>query len=79
MSVTELRFTGEINWGPISLEEMMFHIEKKLLRCHVYLVLFIDEMDNIRHDRDKLLTFLTRRQPNQIPRESILALVSNRL
>ena len=61
----------------ISLEEMMFHIEKKLSRYHGYLVLFIDEVDNIRHDKDNFLTFLVRRLPQQIPAKLILVLVSN--
>ena len=63
----------------ISLEEMMFHIEKKLSRYHGYLVLFIDEVDNVRHDKDNFLTFLVRRLPQQIPAKLILVLVSNRL
>jgi cell division control protein 6 len=63
----------------ISLEEMMFHIEKKLSTYHGYLVLFIDEVDNVRHDKDNFLTFLVRRLPQQIPAKLILVLVSNRL
>ena len=63
----------------ISLEEMMFLIEKKLSRYHGYLVLFIDEVDNIRHDKDSFFTFLVRRLPQQIPGKLILVLVSNRL
>ncbi len=63
----------------ISLEEMMFCIEKKLSSYHGYLVLFIDEVDNIRHDKDNFLTFLVRRLPQQIAAKLILVLVSNRL
>jgi len=63
----------------ISLEEMMFHIEKKLSRYHGYLVLFIDEVDNVRHDKDNFMTFLVRRLPQQVPGKVILVLVSNRL
>lgn len=63
----------------ISLEEMMFHIEKRLARYHGYLVLFIDEVDNIRHDKDNFMTFLVRRLPQQVPAKVILVLVSNRL
>ena len=63
----------------ISLEEMMFCIEKKLSDYHGYLVLFIDEVDNVRHDKDNFLTFLVRRLPQQIPAKLILVLVSNRL
>ncbi len=63
----------------ISLEEMMFHIEKKLSRYHGYLVLFIDEVDNVRHDKDNFMTFLVRRLPQRVPAKVILVLVSNRL
>ena len=63
----------------ISLEEMMFCIENKLSDYHGYLVLFIDEVDNVRHDKDNFLTFLLRRLPQQIPAKLILVLVSNRL
>jgi len=63
----------------ISLEEMMFCIEKNLSKYHGYLVLFIDEVDNVRHDKDNFLSFLVRRLPQQIPARLILLLVSNRL
>lgn len=63
----------------IALEEMMFRIEKKLARYHGYLVLFIDEVDNVRHDKDNFMTFLVRRLPQQVPAKVILVLVSNRL
>jgi len=63
----------------ISLEEMMFCIEKKLSDYQGYLVLFIDEVDNVRHDKDNFLTFLVRRLPQQIPAKLILVMVSNRL
>ena len=63
----------------ISLEEMMFCIEKKLSSYRGYLVLFIDEVDNIRHDKDNFLTFLVRRLPQQIAAKLILVMVSNRL
>jgi len=63
----------------ISLEEMMFRIEKKLSTYHGHLVLFIDEVDNVRHDKDNFLTFLVRRLPQQIPAKLTLVLVSNRL
>ena len=63
----------------ISLEEMMFSIERKLSDYHGYLVLFIDEVDNVTHDKQNFLTFLIRRLPQRIPAKLILALVSNRL
>jgi len=57
----------------------MFCIENKLSDYHGYLVLFIDEVDNVRHDKDNFLSFLIRRLPQQIPGKLILVLVSNRL
>jgi len=49
----------------VSLEEMMFCVEKELSTYHGYLVLFIDEVDNVRHDKDNFLTFLVRRLTHQ--------------
>ncbi len=63
----------------ISLEEMMFNIESRLARYKGYLVLFIDEVDNVRHDKNNFMTFLVRRLPQNIPAKLILVLVSNKL
>ena len=63
----------------ISLEEMMQCIEQKLKNYQGYLVLFIDEVDNVRHDKDNFMTFLIRRLPQKIPAKLILVLVSNHL
>jgi cell division control protein 6 len=63
----------------ISLEEMMTRIEAKLAGYQGYLVLFIDEVDNVRRDRDNFLTFLVRRLPQKITAKLILIFVSNRL
>ncbi|MFC1763270.1 Cdc6/Cdc18 family protein [Planctomycetota bacterium] len=63
----------------ISLEEMMIRIETKLADYQGYLILFIDEVDNIRRDRDNFMTFLVRRLPQRIPAKLILIFVSNRL
>jgi len=63
----------------ISLEEMMTRIEAKLAGYQGYLILFIDEVDNVRRDRDNFMTFLVRRLPQRIPAKLILVLVSNRL
>ena len=63
----------------ISLEEMMIRIETKLAGYHGYLILFIDEVDNVRRDKDNFMTFLVRRLPQKIPAKLILVLVSNRL
>ena len=63
----------------ISHEEMMINIEKKMADFKGYLILFVDEVDNISHDKDIFLAFLIRRLPQRIPSKLILILVSNRL
>ena len=63
----------------ISLEEMMIRIETKLADYQGYLILFVDEVDNIRRDKDNFMTFLVRRLPQRIPAKLILVFVSNRL
>jgi cell division control protein 6 len=63
----------------ISLEEMMTHIEAKLAGYKGYLIIFIDEVDNVRRDKDNFMTFLVRRLPQRIPARLILIFVSNRL
>jgi cell division control protein 6 len=63
----------------ISLEEMMIRIETRLSRFRGYLVLFVDEVDNVRRDKDNFMTFLVRRLPQRIPAKLILVFVSNRL
>jgi cell division control protein 6 len=63
----------------ISLEEMMTRIESRLSGYKGYLILFIDEVDNVRRDKDNFLTFLVRRLPQRISAKLILIFVSNRL
>lgn len=63
----------------ISLEELMLRIEARLADYKGYLVLFIDEVDNIRRDKDAFLTFLVRRLPQRIPARVMLVFASNRL
>jgi len=63
----------------ISLEEMMIRIETKLAEYQGYLILFIDEVDNVRRDQDNFMTFLVRRLPQRIPAKLILVFASNRL
>ena len=63
----------------ISLEELMLRIEAKLATIHGYLILFIDEIDNIRRDRDVFLGFLVRRLPQRIQAKLVLVFASNRL
>jgi len=63
----------------ISLEELMLRIEAALAGYRGYLVLFVDEVDNIRRDRDSFMTFLVRRLPQRIPAKLILVFASNRL
>lgn len=63
----------------ISLEEMMLRIESILADYKGYLVLFIDEVDNVRRDKDSFLSFLVRRLPQRICAKLILVFASNRL
>lgn len=63
----------------ISLEELMLRIEESLAEYRGYLVLFIDEVDNVRRDKDTFLAFLVRRLPQRIPAKLILVFASNHL
>ncbi len=63
----------------ISLEELMLRIEAALEGYEGYLVIFVDEVDNIRRDRDTFLGFLVRRLPQKIKAKVILVFASNRL
>ena len=63
----------------ISLEELMLRMEGALAEYPGYLVLFIDEADNVRRDKDAFMTFLVRRLPQRIPAKLILVFASNRL
>ncbi len=63
----------------ISLEEMMTRMEAKLAGYKGYLILFIDEVDNVRRDKDNFMTFLVRRLPQRISAKLVLIFVSNRL
>jgi len=63
----------------ISLEELMLRIEASLADYKGYFVLFIDEVDNVRRDKDTFLAFLVRRLPQQIPGKLILVFASNHL
>ena len=63
----------------ISLEELMLRIEAKLAKYQGYLIIFVDEVDNVRRDRDTFLTFLVRRLPQRIKAKLVLVFVSNRL
>jgi len=63
----------------ISLEELMLRIEAALARYEGYLILFVDEVDHLRRDKDTFMTFLVRRLPQRIPARLILIFVSNRL
>ena len=63
----------------ISLEELMLRIEAALAAYKGYLILFIDEVDNVRRDRDTFMRFLVRRLSQRIKAKLILIFVSNRL
>ena len=63
----------------ISLEELMLRIEAALAEYQGILVLFVDECDHVRRDRDTFMSFLVRRLPQRIPAKLILVFASNRL
>ena len=63
----------------ISLEELMGRIEGALADYQGYMVFFIDEVDNVRRDKDTFLSFLVRRLPQRVPSKVILVFASNRL
>ena len=63
----------------ISLDEFMYRIEQRLADYRGYLVLFVDEADNVLRDRKTFFTFLIRRLPQRIPGKLILIFASNRL
>ena len=63
----------------ICLDEFMLRIEDKLANYRGYLILFIDEVDNIRRDRNTFMAFLIRRLPQAIPAKLILVFASNNL
>lgn len=63
----------------ISLDELMHRIEDALADYHGYLVIFIDEVDNVRTDKQTFLSCLIRRLPQRIPSKLILVFASNRI
>ena len=63
----------------ISLEELMLRIEASLADYAGYLIIFIDEVDNVRRDRDTFLSFLVRRLPQRTKAKLVLVFASNRL
>ena len=63
----------------ISLEEIMHKIESALSEYTGYFILFIDEVDNVRTDKDNFLGFLIRRLPQAVPAKVILVFASNRI
>jgi archaeal cell division control protein 6 len=63
----------------ISLEELMSSIELKLQPLRGYLVIFVDEADNVRTDFNTFYQFLVKRLPQRISARLILVFTSNRL
>jgi cell division control protein 6 len=63
----------------ISLEELMLRIEASLASYGGYFILFVDEVDNVRRDKDAFMTFLVRRLPQRIKAKLILVFASNKL
>lgn len=63
----------------ISLDDLMRSIELKLASRKGYIVIFIDEADNIRTDPDSFYQFLIKRLPQKTEAKIILLFSSNRL
>lgn len=63
----------------ISLDDLMRSIEVRLAERKGYIVIFIDEADNIRTDPDSFYKFLIKRLPQKIEAKLILLFSSNRL
>lgn len=63
----------------ISLEEIMSRIERTLSQVQGYVVIFVDEADNVRTDFDNFYKFLVKRLPQRISARLILVFASNRL
>jgi len=63
----------------ISLDDLMRSIEDKLRYAKGYIVVFIDEADNVRTDPDSFYKFLIKRLPQKIEAKLILLFSSNRL
>ena len=63
----------------VSLEELMVRIERKLAPLEGYLVIFVDEADNVRTDFNSFYQFLVKRLPQRISARLILVFASNRL
>ena len=63
----------------ISLDELMTAIERQLAALTGYVVIFVDEADNIRTDPDTFFKFLVKRLPQRIGAKLILLFASNRL
>lgn len=63
----------------ISLEDLMQEVERLLAAADGYIVIFVDEADNVRTDPDTFFKFLVKRLPQRIHAKLILLFVSNRL
>jgi cell division control protein 6 len=63
----------------ISLEELMARIELSLQTSKGYVVIFVDEADNVRTDFNTFYQFLIKRLPQRISGRLVLIFVSNRL
>jgi len=63
----------------IPIEYMQDRIAKAINAYHGYLVLLVDEVDNIRPNPDALLTYLAKTLPRKVSCRIILILLTNRL
>ena len=63
----------------ISLEDLMQEVETLIAAADGYIIIFVDEADNVRTDPDTFFKFLVKRLPQRIRAKLILLFVSNRL
>ncbi len=63
----------------LSLEELMARIEARLNALGGYLVIFVDEADNVRTDFNTFYQFLVKRLPQRASARVVLVFASNRL
>lgn len=63
----------------VALDEIMTKIELKLEKSRGYIVIFVDEADNVRTDFNTFYQFLIKRLPQRTSARIVLVFASNRL
>ena len=63
----------------IPIEYMQDRIHRAIVQNKGYLILLIDEIDNIRPNPDALLTYLVKTLPRKVSCKIVLILLTNRL